>query len=411
MQRNLGLKIAWLAALCFFLAYGLQAQGPLGIFEGQNDVGKVLHTGSVSFDAGSQSYTLSGSGENMWLGKDQFFFVWKKVSADELTLTADISALDSSDSKNPNPHRKGVLMVRQSLDSGSAYADVALHAEGLTSLQYRDKKNGLTHEVESNVSGPATLRIEKRGERFYLWVAEHAGEQLSFAGGSAWVEMHAPFYVGIGVCSHDADTLERFKFSNVALDEKPKRPKTGSYSTIETVLLSGDARAAFVSRKHLTAPEWSADGKTITWTDYMRTEQGPFIPLRTAAPVGPPVPVVASDFTYTASKSGETMQIWRRSADGSQADQFTPDDFNNTSPHISPDGQYLLFLSYSREYGRLTDGTPVQLRVMNLKDDSIKTIVTFVGGPESLGDQPWSPDQKRIVYVSYQSMASINIRF
>jgi Tol biopolymer transport system component len=66
-----------------------------------------------------------------------------------------------------------------------------------------------------------------------------------------------------------------------------------------------------------------------------------------------------------------------------------------------------LFLSYSREYNKLSDDTPVMLRVMNLTDGGIKTLVSFVGGPESLGELPWSPDGKRIVFVSYQPMSVI----
>jgi hypothetical protein len=390
------------AALCLMLGHVSEAQESLGIFEGHGDVGKVLQPGSASFDAGSKTYTVSGSGENMWFGKDEFHFVWKKISADELTFTASIAMLDTTG----NMHRKGVLMVRQSLDVDSPYVDVARHAEGLTSLQYREKKGAVTHEIESSVSGPTQLRIEKRGDRFFMWVGEQNGG-LEFAGGSAWVEMRQPFYIGIGVCSHDKDAMAKFAFSDVELDLKPKRPKRGGYSTIETVLLSGDARTALVSHKHLTSPAWSADGNTITFIDYTEHLQTPFTPLRTAAPVGPPVIVVPSDFTYFQSKSGETMQVWRRSADGSQSEQFTPDDFNNVSPRVSPDGNYLLFLSYSKEYSHLSDDTPVMLRLMNLKDNTMKTLVSFVGGPDSLGAQPWSPDGKRIVYVSYQSMAVI----
>jgi hypothetical protein len=395
-------RFGLMTALCLLAGQMTPAQEALGIFEGQGDVGKVLHPGSASYDDGSKTYTLSGSGDNMWFGKDEFFFVWKKISADELTFSATISVLGTEG----NAHRKGVLMVRQSLESGSPYVDVARHAEGLTSLQYREKKGAETHEIESNISGPAALKIEKRGDRFYMWVGE-SRSGLEFAGGSAWVEMRAPFYVGIGVCSHDKDALAKFAFSDVELDLKPKHPKKGSYSTIETVLLSGDARTALVSRRHLTGPGWTADGTAITYVDYTTHEQTPFTPLRTAAPVGPPVPVVPSDFSYFSSKSGETMQIWRKSADGSQSSQFTPDDFNNTSPHLSPDGKSLLFLSYSREYNKLSDDTPVMLRLMNLSDNSIKTLVTFVGGPESLGDLPWSPDGKRIVFVSYQPMSVI----
>src|SRR5207244_2795297 len=101
-------------------------------FEGHGDVGNVLHAGSVEYDAAKRSYTIAGSGENMWFASDAFQFVWTKVSGDA-TLTADISFLG----KGVNEHRKAVLMIRQSLDADSPYADAALHGSGLTSLQYR----------------------------------------------------------------------------------------------------------------------------------------------------------------------------------------------------------------------------------------------------------------------------------
>ena len=69
-------------------------------------------------------------------------------------------------------------MIRQSLDAGSAYADVALHGGGLTSLQYRDAKGAATHEIQSNLSAPHRLRIEKRGDFIYLFLASSAGEPL-----------------------------------------------------------------------------------------------------------------------------------------------------------------------------------------------------------------------------------------
>jgi dipeptidyl aminopeptidase/acylaminoacyl peptidase len=402
-------KLASLAALCLLSCLFTRAQTaptPLGLFEGQGDIGNVLHPGSATYDDGSKTYTVSGSGENMWFAKDEFYFVWTKVSALELNLTANISVLGSGG----DGHRKGVLMIRQSLDANSAYVDVARHGEGLTSLQFREKKGDITHEIESNVSGPAAMRIEKRGNLFYLWVGSDANN-LDFAGGSAWVEMRPPFYVGIGVCSHAKDAVEKFSFSNVELDTKPKHSKGKikfsnlRFSTIETVLLSGDARTAYVSQKHLISPGWSADGKIITFQTETDQFQTAFVPLKTAAPVGDPLPALTGvDFSYFTTKIGKITQIWRKSADGSQSVQFTPDDFNNTSPHVSPDGKYLLFLSYSKEYDKLSDDTPVELRLMLLKDSSIKTLVTFVGGPGSLGDQPWSPDGRRIVFISYQPM-------
>ena len=70
-----------------------------------------------------------------------------------------------------SPHRKAVLMIRQSLDADSPYADVALHGEGLTSLQYRDAKGEATHEIRSNLSAPRRLRIEKRGDFIYMFLS------------------------------------------------------------------------------------------------------------------------------------------------------------------------------------------------------------------------------------------------
>ncbi len=74
----------------FFAALAASAQEPVGIFENHADVGSVLHPGSASFDKATGTYTLTGSGDNMWLGTDAFQFAWKKISGD-VELTADIS--------------------------------------------------------------------------------------------------------------------------------------------------------------------------------------------------------------------------------------------------------------------------------------------------------------------------------
>ena len=61
---------------------------------------------------------------------DAFQFAWKKISGD-VEISADVSFPNSGG----NEHKKAVLMLRQSLDADSVYADVALHGNGLTSLQ------------------------------------------------------------------------------------------------------------------------------------------------------------------------------------------------------------------------------------------------------------------------------------
>jgi len=235
----------------------------VGAFASHQDVGNVLHAGSVEYDAEKKSYTIAGSGENMWLGADAFQFAWKKMSGDA-TLSADISFFGSGG----NAHRKAVLMVRQSLDADSVYADVALHGNGLTALQFRDEKGGVTQEVQSQISAPGRVRIEKHGAYFTMWLGGVNGEP-EMAGGSPKIELKEPFYVGIGVCSHDKDVVEKAVFSNVEIAAVPvnvaARPAAATlYSVLQTVPIdSGDRTAVYVSAGRFEAPNWTRDGKAF----------------------------------------------------------------------------------------------------------------------------------------------------
>jgi Tol biopolymer transport system component len=223
-------------------------------------VGTVLHAGSVDYSASAGTYTIAGSGENMWSTNDAFQFVWKKVSDEDVTLTADISFLGTGG----NPHRKAVLMIRQNLDADSAYADVALHGVGLTSLQFRDEKGDTTHEVQANVSAPKRLRLEKHGDYFTMFLADDAGV-FHHAASSPRIRLHEPFYIGLGVCSHDKDVVEKAVFSKVsATTNSAASGKPALYSTLEIVpISSGDRRVVFATPGRIEAPNWTRDGQWL----------------------------------------------------------------------------------------------------------------------------------------------------
>jgi len=123
--------------------------GEIGIFSGQQDVGTVAQPGSADFDPAKAEYLIAGGGANMWSTNDAFHFVWIKMSGD-FTLAADIQF----PGPGGNPHRKACLLIRQSLAADSAYADVAVHGIGLTSLQYRESDGETTHEIRSSLSAP-----------------------------------------------------------------------------------------------------------------------------------------------------------------------------------------------------------------------------------------------------------------
>ena len=249
-----------LACLCVTSILAFAAIPDVGVFSDHADVGEVRKPGSVEFDADKGAYTVSGGGENMWFARDAFHYVWKQASGD-LTLAADVRWIGSGG----NPHRKACLIIRQTLDPDSPYADAALHGDGLTSLQYRDAQGGPTREIQSNVRAPGKLRIEKRGDYVTMSVAA-AGEGLRPAGGTFRIRFKEPFYIGLAVCAHDKDGLEKAVFSNVeiATTAPPAGTKPAVESTLEIIAIaSKDRRVVYHTGDRIEAPNWTPDSKSL----------------------------------------------------------------------------------------------------------------------------------------------------
>jgi Tol biopolymer transport system component len=329
-------------AMVLFLALPLAAQ-TVGVFEGRGDVGVTPKTGSVEFANGE--YRITGGGANIWAAEDAFYFVWKRVTGD-VTLTADVRF----EGTGAVGHRKAVLMVRQDLTAGSAYADVAVHGDGLTSLQFRPTSGAQTQESRSTVSAPARVRLERRGNQFTL-AAGKPGEDLATSGPQT-VELNGPVYVGIGVCSHDANVLETAVFSNVRLTQPP--PPYRSKVTIYDL----DTRRGFVlyqADQVIEAPNWSRGGKFLlvnTGGNLYRLPVSGEAKLE-KIDLGEGGYRANNDHDLTrdgkmlafsaSSASSRGSQVYLANADGSGAKLMTP-----ASPSYfhgwSPDGKWLAFV-------------------------------------------------------------------
>jgi hypothetical protein len=133
----------------------------------------------------------------------------------------------------------------------------------MTSLQYRDEKGVNTHEIQSNISAPTRLRLVKRDDYVYLWLGGPVGD-LKVSGASIRSPLQGTFYVGIGVCSHDKDVVEKAVFSKVELTTPPA-------ATGELKLYSyGSHLLAEVKRKNSAAAIVPAQ-KGISITDFFNT--------------------------------------------------------------------------------------------------------------------------------------------
>ena len=212
-KRYFGRACALALVMAFGVAVTLSQTNDLGVFTNEGSVGQTPPGCKGQYDRSKGEYRITGGGANVWGAADAFYFVWKKVSGD-VTLTADIQWVGTSAAE----HRKALLMIRQSLDPGSPYADAVSHGNGLTSLQFRGAPNEQTYQIVAAEDGPSRLRIVKKGSRFTMYFGEPGGD-LKPSGPVEFVTLQEPFYVGLGVCSHVAATLETALFSHVKLEE------------------------------------------------------------------------------------------------------------------------------------------------------------------------------------------------
>jgi TolB protein len=266
MIRAASALLPYLPALACLLWLPVPAaaqQAPLGAFQGQADVGAVGRPGSATFDPVQQSYTVSGSGTNMWFDKDQFHLVWKRMRGDFILRTrADLVG------EGVDPHRKAGWIARSTLDDSAPYVSAAVHGDGLAALQFRRAPGGQTEEVRSGMVRPDMIQLERSGNRFIMSVA-HFGDPLRPVQASE-VELGDEVYVGLFVSAHNNDVVERAVFRGVRIIEPapenftPYRDYLGSNVELLDVL-SGDRRIVYRSPGSVQAPNWTPDGEALIY--------------------------------------------------------------------------------------------------------------------------------------------------
>jgi TolB protein len=207
------------AALLLFgltFAAAAQATGNLGLFEGAFDVGVPSHKGNAVYDAARKEYRVTGGGNNMWGARDDFFFLWRKVTGD-VVISANMKILSDG-----APHRKAGLIIRKDLEPGSVYVDAVVHGSGLTALQWREKADDVTRTVHFPVDGPTRLRIERRRNVITMYAGKEGGVLAEL--GNTELAPFSPIYAGIGVCAHDDKAETTVVFSDVSVELLPPPP-------------------------------------------------------------------------------------------------------------------------------------------------------------------------------------------
>jgi Tol biopolymer transport system component len=157
---------------------------------------------------------------------------------------------------------------------------------------------------------------------------------------------------------------------------------------------------------------WSPDGKTLVFTGQRDGEFDIYtIPaaggeekrLTTAKGTddGPDYSPDGKHIYFNSERTG-TMKVWRMNADGTDQRQVTDDtEYGDWFPHPSPDGKWLVFMSYDKSVSGHPANKDVVLRIMPLEGGKARVLATLFGGQGTINVPSWSPDSRRVAFVSY----------
>jgi Tol biopolymer transport system component len=157
---------------------------------------------------------------------------------------------------------------------------------------------------------------------------------------------------------------------------------------------------------------WSPDGKTLAYCAQRNkefdvytipVEGGEETRMTTAAGLddGPDYAPDGKHIYFNSDRTG-VMRIWRMNADGTDQRQVTDDaEYADWFPHPSPDGRWLVFLSYDKGVKGHPANQDVVLRIMPLGGGRPRVLATLFGGQGTINVPSWSPDSRQIAFVSY----------
>lgn len=187
----------------------------IGVFQQSEDVGTPKLAGSSAFDSKTNEYRLKGSGYNIWFERDEFQYLFKKLSGD-FTVTADFEFVGTG----VDPHRKVGWMVRESLDDNASHISAVDHGDGLTVLQWRVKKGMAMRDPEDEIFSKEkniqTIQMERKGNEYTMRVAKK-GEVLQTVGSHTMDNLSKQVLVGLYICSHNPAQVEEAIVRNVQI--------------------------------------------------------------------------------------------------------------------------------------------------------------------------------------------------
>jgi len=185
-------------------------------------------------------------------------------------------------------------------------------------------------------------------------------------------------------------------------------------SSVYTLPIAGGTPKQITTKAPSFWHGWSPDGKTLAFVGRRDDEFDIYtIPVNggeerrittcKGLDDGPDYSPDGAFIYYNSFCSGK-MEIWRMRPDGTEPEQLTHDAYANWFPHPSPDGRWIVFLSFMQDQGQDHPfGKQVKLRLMDLRDRSVRDLTPeFFGGQGTINVPSWSPDSRRVAFVTFE---------
>ncbi len=379
------------------------AASPVGSFQYHQDLGipgDPVPPGTASYNAGTQTYTLTASGTDIGFKANQYDtdtdrmqFVYNAVSGTNGEILARVNSLTNTDFWT-----KAVVQIRQTLDAQSPNVQSVMSAHDQSEITWRNNPPaidnlgntapGLTGATERPMGTgpkPGWIRLVRSGNIFIsYWAVDNNGTPGPWQGElSHATTMNGDVYVGLGLSAHANGKTATVTFDHVSVTGFTAR-------TIDPVAIltpaTNDQRGSIFSNNKVDI----STNFTTTFTFQMRAgsstiADGMTFTIQNATPG---TEISESVLKISTTDPGTIMPL---------KDYFTPHDWkllDNQDADLGSGGTLLLpsavsggknLIVETGKTGRLYLINRDNMGKFNTRYDRIEQIVTLAGPNQTPG--------------------------
>jgi len=238
-------------------------------------MGRPVYVGSFT-EAPFGTYTMTGSGADIWYTTDEFHFAFKTLSGPG-AIIAKVESI-----QNTNDWSKAGVMIRNTLEPGSEHAMMAVTPVngvwfGLRNTASKDSYS----QKQTGITAPHWVKIERDISGDFRAFHSTNGSTWQALGVSQNIQMSRDVYIGLALSSHDTDLTCQAVFSNVTITGTVSQ----QWANQDIGIVSNDPEPMYVAISNIAgepAVVYNEDPNAAimdTWTEWR-------IPLQAFADMG-----------------------------------------------------------------------------------------------------------------------------